>query len=250
MRVFWSLVSLRARIGVRKPSSRQPGENHRSHLLVEVLERRDLLSGGLFGTALGAPEAMFANSGPVLQGDGAILSFSGVSGGSGGYTYSYDFDNTGSFEIAGSSSPQATVPALFIITPGDHVAHGRITDSTGGSTDYTTTITVTTGSIITGPPTATFSNGGPINVGQTASVLFAGATGGSGGYTYSYDFSDNGIFEISGSSSAQATVPVSYLGSAGTHVVHGRITDSSGAFTDYTTTITVNRNFYTIPQPK
>jgi hypothetical protein len=183
------------------------------------------------------PTATFTNSGPVNLGSTATVSFSGATGGSGGYTYSYDFNNDSTFEISGSASAQVTVPASYLSSAGGHVVHGRITDSKGGFTDYTTTVTV---NAVSSPPTATFTNGGAVDVGQTATVSFSGASGGSGGYTYSYDFNNNGTFEISGSSSAQATVPASYLNTAGSHIVHGRITDSSGAFTDYTTTITVN----------
>src|SRR5262249_33623288 len=65
-------------------------------------------------------------------------------------------------------------------------------------------------------------------------------SGGSGGYTYSYDFDNDGHFEVTGSSSASATVPESYLDDGpSTRVVHGRVTDSAGNFTDYTTSITV-----------
>jgi hypothetical protein len=292
----------------RKPSSAWRGYRHRTHLLVEALERRELLNstftssgpvdlgqsatvsfsgGGLaysydfdnngtfeitysrsaqatvpaaYLSTVGAhvihgrvivssnsfidytttiivnplPTATLTNNGAVDLGQTATVSFSGASGGSGNYSYSYDFDNNGSFEIATSNSAQATVPASFLNTLGNHLIHGRITDSTGGFTDYTTTITINP------LPTATLTNGGAVDLGQTATVSFSGPSGGSGTYSYSYDFDNNGTFEIAGSSSAQATVPASFLGTVGTHSIHGRITDSSGGFTDYTTTITIN----------
>ncbi len=91
-------------------------------------------------------------------------------------------------------------------------------------------------------PTATFSGPSSVNAGSTnATVTFSNPTGGTGGYTYSYDFKDSGTFEITGSSSPTATVPESYVDAgSSTLVVHGRITDSSGNYTDYTTSITVN----------
>ena len=73
----------------------------------------------------------------------------------------------------------------------------------------------------------------------TASVTFANPTGGSGGYTYSYDFSDSGNFNITGSTSPSATIPESYVDDSGTVVVHGRIADSAGGYTDYTTGISI-----------
>jgi hypothetical protein len=180
------------------------------------------------------PTATFTNSGAVDKGSSATVSFSGAAGGSGGYTYSYDFNNDGTFEVTGSAAATATVPASYLNTAGAHVVHGRITDSLGGFSDYTTTVTVNA------LPTATFSNGGAVDLGSSATVSFSGATGGSGGYTYSYDYNNDGTFEVSNSASASATVPASYLSTAGPHVVHGRITDSLGGFTDYTTTVTVN----------
>ena len=94
-------------------------------------------------------------------------------------------------------------------------------------------------------PTAVFANNGPVTAGATATVAFSGQTDPSSadvaaGFTYSYDFDNNGTFEVTGSASASATVPASYLATAGSHVVHGRITDKDSGFTDYTTSITVN----------
>src|SRR5262249_34485355 len=81
-----------------------------------------------------------------------------------------------------------------------------------------------------------------VNEGATsAAVAFASPSGGTGGYTYSYDFNNDGTFEVTGSSSASATVPESYLDDGpATRVVHGRITDSLGGYRDYTTSITIN----------
>src|SRR5262249_54582698 len=77
-----------------------------------------------------------------------------------------------------------------------------------------------------GTLTATFSNGGAVNEGSTGTVSFSNASGGSGGYTYSYDFNNDGVFEVTNSASATAIVPASYLADGpGSRVVHGRITD-------------------------
>ena len=81
---------------------------------------------------------------------------------------------------------------------------------------------------------------GPVNEGSTGTVSFASVTGGTGPYTYSYDFNNDGTFEITGSTQATATVPAQYLANPGSVTVHGRVTDSTGAFVNYTTTITVN----------
>lgn len=94
-------------------------------------------------------------------------------------------------------------------------------------------------------PTATFSNNGPVRDGATAQVSFANQTDPSAyntaqGFTYSYDFDNDGTFEVAGSTSASATVPAGYLTGVSSRTVRGRIANADGAFTDYTTTIAVD----------
>src|SRR5206468_3515650 len=94
---------------------------------------------------------------------------------------------------------------------------------------------------VTPAVSATFTNGGPVSEGSTAKVTFSSVTGGSGGYKYSYDFGNDGTFEVVNSTSATATVPATYLDDGpGTRVVHGRVRDSRGEFADFTTTVPIN----------
>ncbi len=272
--------------------------------------------------------ATFGNGGAVKEGSAGSVSFSGVSGGSGAYLYSYDFDNDGKFEIANSTSPTAVVPASFLDDgPGSRAVRGVVTDSGGAQASFTTSIaisnvaptptitsaaagpaanvfsfagsatdpstadqatlkyswdfgdgtgatgasashtyakpgtytvtfaatdkdggsgTATTSVVYNAPPppapvTATFGNGGAVNEGSAGSVSFSGVSGGSGGYTYSYDFNNDGTFEITNSTSPTAAVPSSFLADGPfTRVVRGVVTDSSGNTAAYTTSITVN----------
>ncbi|HZZ42832.1 MAG TPA: SdrD B-like domain-containing protein [Tepidisphaeraceae bacterium] len=158
-----------------------------------------------------------------------------------GFTYSYDFDNDGTFEITDSTSPTATIPsALLADGPSTFQIRGRITDKDGGYTDYTKTVTVTDA-----PPTATFA--APTNVpqGSSATLTFTNATDPSAadvsaGFTYSYDFNNDGTFDVVGSSSATATIPSTTVGDTpGVRTVRARIIDKDGGYTDYTTTYTV-----------
>ena len=384
------------------------------------------------------PIATFAGGGPVPIGSAGAVSFTGVSDVSpavqaAGFTYSYDFNNDGTFEVAASASPTVTVPASYLSAPGLHTIHGRVTDTNGGFADYTTTINVlspvnqppitqpdfentfrnialtfpvanilahdlpgppnesnqtlnviavtatsaTHGTVVlngdgtitytpatgysgqasfnytvqdngtsnglpdpksatdvvnvtvtarppaaiplagpnakagtavtfdgststnpdgapltyawtfgdgggatgvspthvftdpgdytvtltvadglflvTGslslvvadvPPTATFNGGGAVTLGQSGVVNFSNVTDISpavtaAGFSYSYDFNNDGVFELLNSSSPTATVPASALATAGLHTIHGRVTDTNGGFTDYTTTINV-----------
>ena len=59
-------------------------------------------------------------------------------------------------------------------------------------------------------------------------MAFANVTGGTGPYKYSFDFNNDGVFEIVDGTSASATVPASYLADGpGTRVVKRRIKDTA-----------------------
>src|SRR5207248_1814478 len=101
--------------------------------------------------------------------------------------------------------------ALTADGPTTFTVRGRITDKDGGFTDYTSTVRVTNVA-----PTATLGNNGPVPEGSTALVSFSNqgdpsAADVAAGFTYSYDFNDDGTFEVSGSGSASAVVPATYL---------------------------------------
>ena len=80
-------------------------------------------------------------------------------------------------------------------------------------TSPATTLTITNA-----PPTATFSNNGPVTVGNTAEVTFTAQADPSSadttaGFRYSYDFDDDGDWEVGdgtyagGSTSARPPSP-------------------------------------------
>ena len=119
-------------------------------------------------------------------------------------------------------------------TPGAFTAATTVTDKYGASGSASTPVTVTSPAL-----SATFTNGGSVNEGNTAIVSFSNVTGGTGPYTYSYDFNNDGTFDVTGSTLGTATVPTQYL-NPGNDTVRGRVTDSTGTFSDFTTTITVN----------
>jgi PKD repeat protein len=174
-----------------------------------------------------------AISGPSSGGAGLTLSFTAsatdpsAADTAAGFTYSWAFGDGGS--ATGTSASHAYAAA------GTYTVTLTATDKDGGVGSTTRSV------VVTGAPTATFGNGGAVNEGSTGTVSFSNPSGGAGGYVYSFDFNNDGTFEISNSTSATATVPASYLADGpATRVVHGRITDSLGLFTDYTTSIQVN----------
>jgi hypothetical protein len=193
-----------------------------------------------------APTATLALDATVNEGGTATASFTNpfdpsAADTAAGFRYSFDFDNDGTFEILDSSSPSAAVPAGFLADgPGLRTIRARIADEDGAATDYTATITV-----LNVAPTATLSPGGTAAEGSAGSVSFGNVFDPSpadlaAGLRYSFDFDNDGVFEITDSTSAFAVVPASYLDDGpASRVIRGRIADKDGGFTDYTTTIAI-----------
>lgn len=96
------------------------------------------------------------------------------------------------------------------------------------------------------PPTAALTNGGPVDEGSTGLVMLTNPFDPSSidiaaGFRCSYDFDNDGVFEIADSPAASAVVPASYLAvGPSIRTVRARIADKNGGFTDYTTTILIN----------
>ncbi len=94
-------------------------------------------------------------------------------------------------------------------------------------------------------PTATLNSGGPVNEGSAGSVTFVNPFDPSpidtaAGFRYSFDFNNDGTFEIVNSTSPTVTVPAAYLADGpSTRTIRGRIADKDGGYNDYTTTIQV-----------
>lgn len=145
-----------------------------------------------------------------------------------GFTYAWDFGD-------GGQSTQKS-PAYSYAKAGSYTVSVTVSDKDGGIGTTTAMVTITAAA----PPQATLT-GGSANEGNTGAVSFSNPTGGSGGYLYSFDFDNNGTFEVTDSTSGTTSVPATYLADGpGSRVVRGRIKDSAGAFTDYTTTISIN----------
>src|SRR5690606_22029005 len=118
-----------------------------------------------------------------------------------------------------------------------------VTDDDGGVASSTLQVVVSNVA-----PVAAFVNDGPVMVDQPVTVCFVGAFDPSAPdmaarFTYSFDFDNDGVFEvISAAPAAQHA-----FADAGDHVVTGRIQDKDGDFTDYTTTVTVGSDSQVAP---
>jgi len=185
-----------------------------------------------------APTATFSASTQTTPSQPLMVSFGNQSDVTAdiaaGFTYSYDFNNDGIFDLSNVSAASAMIPWNFLPADGSYTARGRIIDKDKGSSDYTTTVVVTSV-----PLAATFSAGGSAGEGSTPTASFTNASG-QGPFTYSYDFNNDGVFEITGSSSASAPIPASFLDDGpGSLVVHGRIASADAQTADYTSTLTI-----------
>jgi PKD repeat protein len=182
--------------------------------------------------ASAAPLQAAFSGGVANEGSTGQVSFSNVTGGSGAYTYSYDFNNDGVFEITNSTSPTATVPASYLADgPGFQTVHGRVTDSSGATADYTTTI-----SILNVPPSVQLSapstGAAGVALNFAATVTDPSPVDTAAGFTYAWNFGD-------GSTSTQAAPSHAYA-AAGTYTVKLTATDKDGGATTASATVTVS----------
>ena len=115
-------------------------------------------------------------------------------------------------------------------------------------TEYTATVVVTNVA-----PTATLTGPATVAEGGTATVAFTAISDPSSddtalGFRYSYDFDDDGTFDLGDGTytgsvpAASAAVPAALLADGpALRVVRGRVLDKDGGFTDATTTISVTK---------
>jgi PKD repeat protein len=148
------------------------------------------------------------------------MTFIRVAGGSGGYTYSYDFNNDGVFEITGSNA-WATIPESYVDDgPATLAVHGRVTDRAGAHVDVTATIRITNAAP---RPHITL----PTSVTAGVAATFIGtATDPStadtnAGFVFSWDFGD-------GSSPTTGASPSHTYAKAGTYRITLTVTDKDG----------------------
>jgi len=192
-----------------------------------------------FGTDDPTPTAVI--SGPTTVPEGSSISLSAADSSEiGGQISLYEWDLNYNGFTFNSSAAGATVPfsAAALTGPSTDTVALRVTDAAGNTNTATTAVNITGV-----PPTATFT-GSTITVGSPATVTFTNPFNPSSaevaaGFTYSYSFADNGVFNVIGSSPT-ATVPASDLTTVGAHLIEGEISDAGGGQSIYTATVQVN----------
>jgi hypothetical protein len=139
-----------------------------------------------------APTALLLNDGPKDEGSLVTASFSNQfdPGVLDSFTYSFDWNNDGSYEIMDQSSASAS---HTWDDNGIYTVKGMIKDNDGGFTEYATMV-----SVINVVPMALLLNDGPKDEGSVVTVSFSGQydPGASDTFTYSFDWNNDGIYEI------------------------------------------------------
>ncbi|HVK14131.1 MAG TPA: hypothetical protein VM597_35645, partial [Gemmataceae bacterium] len=115
----------------------------------------------------------------------------------------------------------------------------NVADNGGASTTVASSVAVR---IVA--PLATFVGGGPAPEGSPGAVSFVTPVEPSPAdqatLTYSFDFNNDGVFEVISGASPSASVPASFLvDGPGTRTVRGRVADKDGGFTDYATAVPI-----------
>jgi PKD repeat protein len=171
-----------------------------------------------------------ANSGPdAAANEGSVIQFNGTASGAGALGYSWNFGD-------GTTTSGTLTPTHQYADDRTYTVSLTVVDSMGRIARDTMLATV-------GPvaPTATLSNNGPVLPNKVVTIKFSNqfdpsSADKAAGFRYSYDFNNDGTFEITNSLYSYAYRSFS---TPGEHVVRARIADVDGAFTVYTTTVTV-----------
>ncbi len=156
-----------------------------------------------------------------------------------GFEWDFNYDGV-TFDVDATGATP-TFSAGMIDGPATRTVALRVADGFGLTKIATVDVSITNAA-----PTATaFAGAGAVTLGAASIVNFTGGTDPSttdaAGLLYSYDFNNDGDFADLGDVINVSTATASYVyPAAASYVVHGRISDKDGGFTDYATTVVVN----------
>jgi PKD repeat protein len=180
-----------------------------------------------------APTAVLNNNGPLDEGSPVTVSFSDQNdpGSWDTFTYSFDWDSDGTYDIVDQTDPWALYTWY---DNGEYSVKGMIKDNDGGFSEYTTIVTIQNVA-----PTGTLNNNGPKDEASEVTIWFSDQNdpGTSDTFTYSFDWDNDGTYEIEDQPDASATYT---WYDNGIYAVQGRIKDNNGDFSEYTTDVTIN----------
>jgi hypothetical protein len=158
-----------------------------------------------------------------------------------GFRASWDFNDDGVWDIGDGSTYAGSdirntlkIPASFVTDSGPLAVRVRVFDKDGAFSEKSGTIVLNETA-----PKATFAPVSAPTSGTTSTFRFTApvdsASDVSAGFTYAYDFNNDGVYEVSGSA-PQATIA---FPTRGIYTVRGKIIDQDGLFTIYELTVDV-----------
>jgi hypothetical protein len=182
-----------------------------------------------------APTAALVG-GEVNEGSSGQVSFSGQADiddgdAAAGFTYSYDFNNDGAFEVEDGPTALATVPATFLADgPADLTVRATITDQHGASSEYTATIAIkNVAPLADAGGTYTGSEGDTIALSAAASN-----DPGQDVLSYAWDLDGDGDFDDATGVSATFSAAAN-----GSYTVRVRVTDKDGASSEAAASVVI-----------
>jgi hypothetical protein len=169
-----------------------------------------------------------ANNGPVRRAQPATVTVTAGQELTDTLAYSFDWNNDGFYEIENQLSNSAVISYP---TTGSKTVRVRVTDPDGGMATNTTTVSVTPQTL-----SVTAANNGPVRRAQPATVTVTAGQELTDTLAYSFDWNNDGLYEIENQLSNSAVISYPTTGSK---TVRVRVTDPDGGVATDTTTVVV-----------
>lgn len=184
-----------------------------------------------------------ASGGPYTVNEGALVTLRATASAAGGRTiaaYEWDFNYDGASFNVDATGNGIYFSAAAIDGPASRTIAVRVRDSAG----EVSAISPATVTIANVAPIGFLSAPGttPLNSAPTVqfhTVTEHSAADRAAGLRYSYDWNDDGSWEVVDSTSLSSTAPASFAATAGTKNVRARIKDKDGGYLDRLASITV-----------
>jgi hypothetical protein len=178
------------------------------------------------------PTATLSNDGPVVEGSGATVSFSGASDASSadtaaGFHYAFDTDGDGTYDVGDGTyagSPTADHVTVPTSDDGTITVKGAIIDKNDGVTTHTTDVVVTNAAptvTVTGPPATPRET----SLSFTLTATDPSSADAAGTFSYAISWGDGTTDTVTGPASTTATHRYT---AAGDHTISVVATDKDG----------------------
>jgi hypothetical protein len=198
-----------------------------------------------------APSANAGGAYSVVEGSGIALDArASTDPDADALTYAWDLDGDGAFDDATGATPSLTGAQLTALGLGDGPSgksvRVRVSDGIASADSAAATFTVTNAA-----PSGSLANDGPTVEGARARVSLTAVTDPSAadtaaGVRYAYDFDNNGVYDVGGTTYATASTTANALLPAAltadgpaTRTVTAALIDKDGGVRTLTTTVTV-----------